>query len=262
MGRKIFRRTKKDLISRIKHAKKIILFLDYDGTLVPIRKKPKLAKISQSTKSLLMKLSKNPRVRIFIISGRSLQNIKSMVGIKSLCYIGNHGMELGGPGMNFVEKRALRIAPTVQKCCDNLKKKLKAFGGAFLENKHYTASLHYRLLDPRKTLELKKMFKSVIKEIPGRKNIKITEGKKVFEIRPNIKWDKGKSVNWILKKFSTGSKKNNLPICIGDDITDEDSFKVLAKKGIGILVSKNARKTFAQYRLESPKDVVKLLRAL
>jgi len=109
---------------------------------------------------------------------------------------------------------------------------------------------------------VKRIFKDAIKDLRKTKKLLFTEGKKVLEVRPNIKWDKGKSVNWILRKISSGGKKNGLPICIGDDITDEDSFKVLAKKGIGILVSKNARKTFAQYRLESPKDVAKLLRAL
>ena len=96
MGGKIFRRTEKDIVKKIKRAKGIIFFLDYDGTLTPIRKKPSLARIEKDTKALLKKLQAEPWAEIFIISGRSLKNVKNLIGLKSIHYIGNHGMELDG----------------------------------------------------------------------------------------------------------------------------------------------------------------------
>lgn len=256
MGGEILRRTEKDIRDRIKNAKKIIFFLDYDGTLTPIRKKPRLAGIDKNTKKLLKKLANKRWSKVFIVSGRILKDIKNLIGLKNLYYVGNHGIELDGPGLRYLNRNAKISKPFVQRACKRLKKKLKLKGIIF-ENKIYTLSLHYRLVNPGKIPALKRIVKGAIKDL--RKQIKITEGKKVLEIRPNVKWDKGKIVNWSLKRLKT---KNTLPICIGDDKTDEDAFKSLGKRGITILVSKKRKKTFAQYRLNSPKEVIKFLNEL
>ena len=251
MGGKILRRIKKDLEKRIKHTKKIIFFLDYDGTLTPIRKKPRLAKIDKNTKLLLTKLASKPHSRVFIVSGRSLKDIRSLIGLRSLCYIGNHGIELEGPGFKYINPKAKSLKPFIQRAYQTLKKKLK-IKGIILENKIYTLSLHYRLVDSKKMPVLKKIFNGIIRDLQKTKKVKITEGKKVLEIRPNTKWDKGKILKWVLKKKKS---KGATVISIGDDKTDEDAFRALGKKGISILVSGKQRKTFAQYRLNSPKEV-------
>ncbi len=255
MGRKILRRIEKDIAERITRAKKVIFFLDYDGTLTPIKKKPGLARLDRDTKTLLKKLAKRASSKVFIISGRSLKNVKNLIGVKSLYYIGNHGIELEGPHLKYINRSAKALKPFIQKSYKSLKKKLR-FKGVILESKTYTMSLHYRLVNPDKVPTLKRVFKNTIKDLLKRGKIKITEGKKVLELHPNIKWNKGDIVNWVLRRLKS---KRALLICIGDDRTDEDAFKALGKRGISILVSKNRKKTFAQYRLNSPKEVVKFL---
>lgn len=252
MGRKILRRAEKD---KIKSAKKIVFFLDYDGTLTPIRKTPGLAKISKSTKNILKKLSRKPWSKVFIISGRSLKDVRSLINLGSLYYIGNHGMELRGPGLSYINPSAKKFKSFIQKSCQILKKKVH-LRGIILENKIYTLSVHYRLLRKSKVQGFKKSFFEIIKTLKKTNSIKITEGKKVLEVRPDINWDKGKSVSWVLKRIKP---KNFLPVCIGDDRTDEDAFRALGKKGISILVSRIHRKTKAGYRLKSPKDTAKFL---
>ncbi|MBL7157793.1 MAG: trehalose-phosphatase [Candidatus Omnitrophica bacterium] len=256
MGGKILRRIKKDLAARIKGAKRVIFFLDYDGTLVPIKKRPSLAKIHKNTKNLLKKLANTPPAKIFIISGRSLQDVKKLVGIKSLYYIGNHGIELEGPRLKYLNKSANALKTFMQKSCQMLKKRVH-LRGVVLEDKTYTLSLHYRLVDPGKVKDLKKVFFETLKHAKSEKKIKVTEGKKVLEVRPNINWDKGKILNQVLRGMG---EKGTLAICIGDDKTDEDAFRALGKKGISIVVSRKARKTLAQYRLNSPKEVFNLLK--
>ncbi|MGB2705872.1 MAG: trehalose-phosphatase, partial [Candidatus Omnitrophota bacterium] len=120
-----------------------------------------------------------------------------------------------------------------------------------------TLSVHYRLVRPGRVAALRKIFNGTVRDLRKKRSIKITEGKKVLEVRPNIKWNKGKIVKRILKRFSS---KDTLAVCIGDDKTDEDAFRALGKRGVNILVSRKRRKTFAQYRLKSPKEVIKLLK--
>jgi len=256
MGRKIPRRIKEDIRRKIKNAKKIIFFLDYDGTLTPIRKKPSLARISKGSKDLLKKLSKNPAYRIFIISGRSLEDVRKLIGVRSIYYVGNHGIELSGPGLKYVNKNARSLVAVIRKSYNALKRGVK-FKGVLVENKTYTLSVHYRMLPASKVAAFIKKFGRVAKDLKKNKKIRITVGKKVFEVRPAVKWNKGEIVKWILKK-----NKKCLPICIGDDITDEDAFRAIGKKGISILVSRKRRKSFARYWLKSPKEVIKLLKSL
>ncbi len=253
MGRKISGRIKEDLKRKIKNAKKIIFFLDYDGTLTPIRKIPSLARIGKKSKNLLEELSKRPTFKVFIISGRSLKDVKNLIGVKSVYYIGNHGIELAGPGLKYVNKNAKKLRAVIRKSYNELTRCVK-LKGVIVENKTYTLSVHYRLLRLSRVAAFIKKFSRITEDLKKNKKISITEGKKVFEVRPAVKWDKGEIVKWILKK-----NKKCLPICIGDDITDEDAFRALGKRGINILVSVRSRKTNARYRLRSPGEVAGFL---
>lgn len=255
MGRKIPGRIKKDLSARIKKAKKILFFLDYDGTLTPIRKRPELARLQRDVKILLKAISRKGWAEVFIISGRALRDIKRLVGIKSLSYSGNHGIEFYGPRLKYTNPTAKSLRGEIQNSFRILKNKFNS-KKIIVENKVYTLSVHYRLLRPSKIPALKKAFAEATKKLSKNRKIRITRGKKVFEVRPNISWNKGSIVKEILKKIEI---KKCLPIYIGDDITDEDAFMALGKKGISILVARDGRRTAAQYRLDSPGAVARFL---
>jgi alpha,alpha-trehalase len=87
------------------------------------------------------------------------------------------------------------------------------------------------------------------------------EGKKVYELLPNIDWDKGKAVLWLLENLDLERSKV-CPIYIGDDRTDEDAFRALGQRGAGILVSEQPRATAASYSLKDPLEVEHFLREL
>ena len=256
MGSKILRRIKEDINRKSKSVRKILFFLDYDGTLAPIKRTPSLAKITKPVKNTILKLSKKSGVEVFIISGRSLKDIKKFISIPGITYAGNHGMEISGPGLKYINKTAKSLKPVIKKSINFLKKNIKVRGVIF-ENKGYTASVHYRVVKKKDLPLLKKAFFKHIKKLKKLYNIKVTLGKKIFEIRPKSEWNKGKSIKWILSKKSY--QKKCLPICIGDDITDEDSFKAVGKRGITIFVSRKNKKTSAQYIIDSPMEVYKLL---
>jgi alpha,alpha-trehalase len=86
-------------------------------------------------------------------------------------------------------------------------------------------------------------------------------GKKVYELLPDIEWHKGKAVLWLLETLEL-ERGNAFPIFIGDDRTDEDAFCALEKRGIGILVSERPQVTAASYWLKNPDEVDCFLREL
>ncbi len=91
--------------------------------------------------------------------------------------------------------------------------------------------------------------------------MRIIAGKKVFELQPNIEWDKGKAVMWLLEALGLEGETVR-PIYIGDDRTDEDAFRALEQHGIGILVSGQSQPTAARYSLKNPSEVERFLREL
>jgi len=240
----------------------VFLFLDYDGTLSPIAKIPEKAVLPQAVKGNLEKISKNPKFKLAIVSGRELLNIKRVIGIPGIVYVGNHGLEMKGPGIKFKNPVSLRTIRVLQHVKDDLKLNLSVIKGSFAEYKKLSLSVHYRLIDRKFEPALKKIVHNVTRayEIAGL--IKVTSGKKVFEIRPAVKWNKGKAALWLFLRWRFNiSTVDALPVYMGDDTTDEDAFRVFKNKGITIFVGKS-RKTSANYYLKDTKDVACILKQM
>ncbi len=239
--------------------KSILLFLDYDGTLTPIAKTPEKAVISREAKDLLNRLSKKSYCLVAIISGRSLSDIKTVVGIEDITYAGNHGLEIEGPKIKFESQVSPRLKSIIRHIYEDAVSKFSKIKGVLIEDKGLTISVHYRLVDGKDIQE----FLSIFNEITGpyivRDKIKINSGKKVYEIKPPVQWDKGKVVLWLMARQQFVSGKNKiLPVYIGDDVTDEDAFKVLKRKGLTIFVG-NPESSAADYYLKDAQEVARFL---
>jgi trehalose-phosphatase len=240
--------------------KKIILFLDYDGTLTPIVDSPGQAILSLENKGLLGRLVKMPVFQVVIISGRSLVDVKQMAGVEGILYIGNHGWEIEGSSMHFESLIPLQVSSMMKKIKYELMTQLSDIQGAFVEDKGVTLSVHYRLVAPDKEFLVRRIFDHISMPYRRKNEIKVHAGKRVLELRPPVEWDKGKAALWILRKQEVLHGSGNvLPVYIGDDTTDEDAFEALKNKGITVFVGK-PRFSAAQYCLAGPQEVTELLK--
>ncbi|MBI1977926.1 MAG: trehalose-phosphatase [Candidatus Omnitrophica bacterium] len=243
-----------------------VVFLDYDGTLTPIVRHPSLAKLSASRRETLRAFAQTKGLRTAIVSGRSLAEVKSLVGVPGVIYAGNHGLEFEGPRTRFVHPKAATIQKQLKGLARKLGQALEPFSGIFVEDKGLTLSVHYRELSETQTKRAKKLFRHVLKPYSGSSQVVVTQGKKVWEVRPSTDWNKGTLILWLLARAIAASSKSKLPIYIGDDRTDEDAFKALKDKGIGIKVTNRPdHSSGAAYFLRSPSEVylfLKRLRAL
>lgn len=230
--------------------KKVILFCDYDGTLTPIVKRPEMALLSNDVKDTLFQLKQH--CYVVIVSGRELTDLENMVGINGLYYAGNHGFEIIGPE-HFTTKFELgaEFLADVQKASKELERLLKPIENSLIENKKLSLSVHYRLVKEEEVPLVQKAVDEVLSRHP--KLVK-HYGKKVFELRPNINWNKGKALNYILEKLNCNTA-DYIPIYLGDDVTDEDAFNTIKNTGIGVLVSDEVKETGAHFRLHSPHEV-------
>lgn len=251
-------------IKEIFQDKDILLFLDYDGTLTPIVERPELAILPDKTKEVLEKLVGDKRFKIFIVSGRAMADVKKLVDIDNIVYLGNHGfeIEIEGADIDFGSFPFARFREILEYLKWEINKELIFFKSAFIEDKGLGLSVHYRMLNSKDESILKIFFERITKEFTSRNEIRIIVGKKVFEIRPPIDWNKGKAVLWLLKAHEEAMKNQKVvAIYIGDDQTDEDAFEALEKIGVTIHVGK-PQLTAAQYFLESPQEVLQFLERL
>ncbi len=228
-----------------------LLLLDYDGTLTPIVERPELAILSPDMKELLKGVSQH--YTMGIISGRSLADVKELVGLEGIYYAGNHGFEISGPRVELVKPDAERVRPFLARLCQELRGKLDNIKGAIVEDKGSTVSVHYRLVAEEEFEHLKNIFEKAVGPHIDSGVVKVTHGKKVFEIRPNVEWDKGKAVLWI--SGVVDPKGELRPIYLGDDRTDEDAFLALKEKGITILVSEGPTESNAKYFVKNVDEV-------
>ena len=240
----------------------VILGLDYDGTLVPIAEHPYLARLSLEGRESLRELSLLSDVlTVIIMSGRGLEELKRMVGIlPGFYYAGNHGFEMEGPLIHFVHPEALETKELMGYIEKQLCQALRVFPDIFVENKIFTLSVHYRQLPEEKSEPAKQIFLEILRPYTNSSRVILTEGKKVWEIRPAIDWNKGMAFSHLLSQLPIRTFLKPLSLSIGDDQTDEDVFKAIMPSGIGIKVTQNANEfSHARYYLRSPDEVLDFL---
>ncbi|XP_059624295.1 probable trehalose-phosphate phosphatase J [Cornus florida] len=260
-----------DMFEQITNAskgKQIVMFLDYDGTLSPIVEDPDRAYMSDQMRDTVRKLARH--FPTAIVSGRCRDKVYNFVQLAELYYAGSHGMDIKGPskGSKYKEgsqavlcQPASEFLPMIDEVYKTLVEKTKSTPGAKVENNKFCISVHFRCVDEKKWIELAQVVRSVMKEYP---KLQLNQGRKVLEIRPTIKWDKGKALEFLLESLGYANCTNVFPVYIGDDRTDEDAFKVLRDRGqgFGILVSKIPKDTNASYSLQEPSEVMDFLQKL
>lgn len=252
-----------EVASRLRAAGYVLLLSDYDGTLTPIVEKPELANLNPRTRALLQKLAHHHNFAVGIVSGRALSDLKGRVDLEGITYGGNHGLEIEGPGLSLVNPLAQEMKPLLRLLHLALLQAFSAVKGVLVENKGLTLSVHYRQVEESQSQAVKSALESVVASTSAGGKVRTTMGKKVYEVRPAVDWDKGKAIELLWQKHSRGGKRKSLPIYLGDDLTDEDGFRAVARLGgISIFVGDEATQSQASYFLRSPSEVEKLLELL
>jgi len=250
------------LPSALNHVQEIVrrndrpaVFLDYDGTLTPIVSQPEKALLSDSLRRALQALVMHAPVAI--LSGRDLDDVRQRVNISAIVYAGSHGFDIAGPH-GVRKEMATEFLPRLDMVENELGKQLAGIPGARVERKRFSIAAHYRNVNES---DVPKVERAVSEVAARHRELRKMDGKKVYELLPDIEWDKGKAVLWLLENLGL-ERATVRPIYIGDDRTDEDAFRALEQCGLGILVSEQSRSTAASYSLKDPAEVERFLREL
>lgn len=242
-------------------AEYLLLFMDYDGTLVPLADHPSQATLAPRTKRMLQQLADQPGVRIALVSGRSLKELQRLVGLNTLCYVGNHGLEIADAQLHHVNPLAKAHRPLLQRVARQLRQALMPIPGAWVENKGLTVSVHYRCVSPQQAPAIKNAFYAAVRPYEAKRQVRVTTGKGVFELRPPVRWTKATVVRWLIARHTVRAA-SVLPLYVGDDLTDEDAFEALKNQGVTVAVGPSTPLTQAHYYVRTPGEVQRLLQRL
>ncbi len=148
-----------------------------------------------------------------------------------------------------------RFRPVIHRLAKRLAKKMLGIPGAWVEDKGFTCSVHYRKCRPHDVLRALLVCDDITGSWPFKGLIRVIKGKKVYELCPAIKWDKGKAIEWLLRAFRRTTRKGSV-IYLGDDVTDEDAFRVVKRLGgWGIRVGSPVKNTEASYVVSGIREV-------
>ncbi|MFO7707080.1 MAG: trehalose-phosphatase [Desulfobacterales bacterium] len=241
-------------ILRMAQGKRLAVFLDYDGTLSPIAETPEQAVMPENIREAVTELSRHCAVGV--ISGRDLKDVQDKVRMDSIVYAGSHGFDIAGPeGLQVERTVGEEFLPVLDAAERELSEKLGSIRGVLLERKKFAIAIHYRRVIP----ETVGRVEAIVDDIAGQHpELRTSYGKKIFELQPQIDWNKGKAVLLLLRTLKL-DEKDVLPFYIGDDVTDEDAFRVLKGRGVGIVVRDQPYATAAVYSLKNPDEVGEFL---
>ena len=245
--------------ARLLREERALLLFDYDGTLSPIVARPEDALMPPCVRRSLAGLVGHPRYIVGIVSGRSLDDLAGRAGIPGIILAGNHGMEIRGPGLEFTHDGAVAARETLGEVKNRLADALAGIPGIIVEDKGLTLTVHYRATPASLTDDVDSIVSETAKPFVEQGDLRLTRGKMVIEVRPNIQWDKGRAIERIRAEFDDAP----YPVYFGDDRTDEDGFRVVqAMGGLAVFVGESREGTVALHQLDSPEDVADTLRLL
>ena len=239
----------------LKKQNKLVVFLDYDGTLSPIMQKPEEAILSPKEKKIITRLARQKSIQVIIVSGRAKNFlIKQFQGVPvDIC------SEHGALYYSHVQKKWTSLVQSdIHSWYGMASKIIKAYTfhvpESFMETKQYSISWHYRKSPSEfasyQANRLKQELQSGLSEMP----VTVLDGKKIVEVRC-MEANKGNFIRWYL--LNRLKKSNQQFISIGDDLTDEDMFQAFTKEAITIKVGEPP--THAEYLIDSQKHVLPFL---
>ena len=200
--------------------------LDLDGTLAPFADTPAGVALPPATRAVLGALAARPSTHVAIVTGRAADDADRILGIPAAWIIGNHGCEILDPQrIRTIDPLAAPHRDAVARAGRTIRERVGTVPGIIIEDKTWTLSIHYRLADP----SIAPWLRDELDAIAGREGLRRSDGKLLFEVRPNVRVNKGTAVVALAERVGATDDRSSV-LFAGDDLTDEDAFSALRRR--------------------------------
>ncbi len=240
------------LIADVAARPRVLILLDYDGTLVPLRTRPELARLKPGMRATLARLH-GRRLRLVMMSGRSVKSLKGCVGLPRVGYCGVFGLAASVPGWRYLHPRARALRPAFAALIRKFQALFRDIPEVLIEDKMAGLAVHYRLVPRARRAEVSRRFARLRAGSPS--SFRWRQGNQALEIGPRTPWDKGRATRMLWRRYS-----RPYLLAIGNDRFDEPMLRAAGRHGAGIRVGAGASK--ARYRLKDFREVDRFLSGL
>jgi trehalose 6-phosphate synthase/phosphatase len=244
---------RKALVKDFVNASQRLIFLDYDGTLIPFSENPQTARPGAKILKILQKLSSDKKTQIVLTSGRDRDTLQNWFGFLDIGLIAEHGIWLKRKSKDWQMIKPLnnewkaQILPVLETYADRLP-------GSFVEAKEYSAVWHYRRADTETGSLIAKELVDYLINFTANIDVQVMQGHKVIEIADVDVNKSSAAMHWL------SENKTDFIMAIGDDWTDEYLFKALPETAYTIRVGMT--QSYARFHLRNNKEVLELLSRL
>jgi trehalose 6-phosphate phosphatase len=241
----------------------LLVLLDFDGTLCEFQPEPGMVWLRRPRRDVLQRLIAHARATMGFVSGRRLADLRERVGLTGdMWFAGLHGLEIEGFGRHFIHERVEEARGLLRLLARALRVQTADLPGVLIEDKELSLALHVRKAHPDDKIKADAAFLRMTLPHIDDGTLRLMPGSNVSELLPNIPWTKGDAVRWIRdaerERRGAGAPEPCV-IYLGDDVTDEDAFKVVGDES-AIMVG--PRPSRIPTRLENPAAVEAFLEAL
>ncbi len=235
---------------RLRRSKRVVVFLDFDGTLVRVAPLPRSVRLEDAARESLRKLAGRRNATVAVISGRQRAELQDLIGIRNVRYLGLYGWE------NRANRKApFRVRLALVHTLIDLLARLPGYPEVWIEPKRNTFSVHLKGASSETQRRMRVLVSERVR--PQRGILQAMQNLRDVEVAPLSIGDKGAAVR---KFLAMPGMRGALPIYFGDDFSDEPAFAAV-RKGISILVGRR-RATRARYSLRGPAEVAEALSRL
>lgn len=241
------------LWAEAREAEHRLLLMDYDGTLAPFQIDPLEARPVEGASALLERIVASACTRVAVISGRPAAQLRRLLDVGGITFVGEHGWEIWDPGTGLA---CHPLPPSVAESLARVSSAARRERwGERLEEKRTSLVLHTRGIPEEEASRMARSFGDLCLAEKLERGLSLQPIDGGMELRA-MNRDKGSAVRDILSTLPPGV----FSIYLGDERTDEDAFRALSGRGLGIRVGLAERPSHAQHRLASPEEVVEFLR--
>ena len=230
-----------------------LIFLDYDGTLVPFAATPEAAKPEAELLALATSLAQDSKNEVVIISGRNKEALGEFFKNTNIGLVAEHGAWIRDDRGKWTTTGDFNTdwKGIVKPILERYKRRTP---GALVEEKNFSLVWHYRRADPELASVRVAELKETLYFLTANLKVEVAEGNKIVEVK-NAGINKGRAaMNWI------GRKQWDFILAVGDDLTDEDLFRELPERSYSIKVGLAPSR--AKFRFKSQREVRPLLKSL
>ena len=235
----------------------LVVLSDFDGTLASFDVDPSAPRLDDDTRHVLETLASRDGVTVGLVSGRRVDDLARRTQLPSNVYLaGLHGMEIRHADHAWHHPDLVDSHELIDRVTDAMNAAFGNVPGVRLEHKGVSLTVHVRAVDATRRKDILHTAIEVARPWLDSDELKVLDASEAVELLPNIAWNKGDAVRWIVDDVETHARQKAWCIFFGDDVTDEEAFRAV---GDGLTVVVGQRPSLARLRLNSPADVAAVL---